>query len=147
MDWRRVCQCQSRILPEGQSAIPPIFMALALGVAPPSLSAAPLASPAEPVTGEERKNSGDCDCVESACSLEPLGVARSPRDEACDASVWSWSSAPIGAGLEGIAEFRVARLGVAEADERCVRRFVGEDISALLCSRSSVYRVWAAKNW
>ena len=66
--------------------IPPMFMALALGVAPPSLSAVPFASPAEPFTGEERKNRGDCDCVEPACSLEPLGVSRSPRDEACEAS-------------------------------------------------------------
>lgn len=41
----------------------------------------------------------------------------------------------MGAGLEGIAEFRVARLGVADAEERCVRLFVGEDISALLCPK------------
>ena len=109
-------------------------MALAFGVAPPSLSAAPFASPAEPFAGEERKNRGDCDCVESACSLEPLGVASSPRDEACEASDWSWSSAPIGAGLEGIAEFRVALLGVAEAEERCVRLFVGDDIFAVRCA-------------
>lgn len=66
--------------------LPPMFMALAFGVAPPSLSAAPFASPADPFTGDERKKSGDCDCVEPACSLEPLGVANSPRDEACDAS-------------------------------------------------------------
>lgn len=64
-----------------------MFMALAFGVAPPSLSATPFASPAEPLTGDERKKSGDCDCVEPACSLDPLGVANSPRDEACDASV------------------------------------------------------------
>lgn len=37
----------------------------------------------------------------------------------------------MGAGLEGTAEFRVGLRGVAEADERCVRRFVGEDITAL----------------
>lgn len=41
----------------------------------------------------------------------------------------------MGAGLEGIAEFRVARPGVADAEERCVRLFVGEDISALLCPK------------
>lgn len=69
--------------------VPPMFMALAFGVAPPSLSAAPFASSATPFTGEERKNNGDCDCVEPACSLEPLGVASSPRDEACEASDWS----------------------------------------------------------
>lgn len=70
----------------------------------------------------------------SAHGLELLGDASSPRDEACEASDWSWSSAPIGAGLEGTAEFRVARLGVAEAEERCVRLFVGEDMVALRCS-------------
>lgn len=37
----------------------------------------------------------------------------------------------MGAGLEGTAEFRVGRLGVADAEERCVRRFVGEDMIAL----------------
>ena len=37
----------------------------------------------------------------------------------------------------GIAEFRVVRLGVAEADERCVRRLVGEDMITLRCSEES----------
>lgn len=103
-----------------------VFIALAFGVAPPSLSAAPFAFPATaPFAGEDWKNRGDCDCVESACSLEPPGVASSPREEACEASVWSWFSAP---GLEGIVVFRVALRGVAEAEERCVRLFVGDDI-------------------
>jgi hypothetical protein len=49
-------------------------MTLARGVAPPSLSGAPLAAVgAEPLVGEERKKSGDC--VEAVCSLEFLGVA------------------------------------------------------------------------
>jgi hypothetical protein len=66
-----------------------MFIALALGVAPPSLSAAPFAScEAEPFAGDERKKSGDCDCVEVAWSLEVVGVACSPRDEACEASDW-----------------------------------------------------------
>jgi hypothetical protein len=54
-----------------KSAIPPMFMTLARGVAPPSLSGAPLA--AAGADGEERKKSGDC--VEAVCSLEFLGVA------------------------------------------------------------------------
>lgn len=106
---------------------PPTFKALALGVAPPSLSAAPFA---KPFAGDEAINRGDCDCVESAHGLELLWDAGSPRD-ACEASDWSWSSASMGAGLEGTAEFRVGRLGVAEAEERCVRRFVGEDMVAM----------------
>lgn len=57
---QRCMSCQCRI------NIPPMFMALAFGVAPPSLSAAPFASSADPFTGDERKNSGDCDCVEPA---------------------------------------------------------------------------------
>jgi hypothetical protein len=81
-----------------ESAIPPMFMTLARGVAPPSLSGAPLA--AEPLVGEERKKSGDC--VEAVCNLEFLGVAWSPRDDACEASDCSCSSGPTGAGLEGI---------------------------------------------
>jgi hypothetical protein len=57
-----------------ESIIPPMFMTLARGVAPPSLSGAPLAAVgAEPLVGEERKKSGDC--VEAVCSLEFLGVA------------------------------------------------------------------------
>jgi hypothetical protein len=84
VDRRGVCSCQSRLQSSQRINIPPMFMALALGVAPPSLSAASFG--AEPFTGDERKNNGDCDCVEAACTLEPLGVASSPRDEACDAS-------------------------------------------------------------
>ena len=83
------------------AGIPPMFMALARGVAPPSLSGAPLAAVgAEPLVGEERKKRGDC--VEAVCSLEFLGVAWIPRDDACEASDWSCSSGPTGAGLEGI---------------------------------------------
>jgi hypothetical protein len=68
------------------TGIPPMFMALARGVAPPSLSGAPLAAVgAEPLVGEERKKRGDC--VEAVCSLEFLGVAWSPRDDACEVSV------------------------------------------------------------
>ena len=37
----------------------------------------------------------------------------------------------MGAGLEATAAFRAARRGVAEAEERCVRRFVGEDMAVL----------------
>lgn len=106
---------------------PPTFRALALGVAPPSLSAAPFA---KPFAGDEAINRGDCDWVESAHGLELLWDAGSPRD-ACEASDWTWLSASMGAGLKGTAEFRVGRLGVAEAEERCVRRFVGEDMTAL----------------
>lgn len=114
------------VLQRRGSHVPPTFRALALGVAPPSLSAAPFA---KPFAGDEAINRGDCDCVESAHGLELLCDAGSPRD-ACEASDWSWSSASMGAGLEGTAEFRVGRLGVAEAEERCVRRFVGEDMIA-----------------
>lgn len=41
--------------------IPPMAMALAFGVAPPSLSSSPLAAPGpDGCVGDERKNRGDC---------------------------------------------------------------------------------------
>lgn len=43
----------------------------------------------------------------------------------------------MSAGLDGIAEFRAALLGVAEAEERCVCRLVGEDIFAPRSSNKS----------
>lgn len=58
---------------------PPIFIALALGVAPPSLSGALFAAP-DPGAGEERRKRGDC--VSPVCTLEFLEVACEPR---CDA--------------------------------------------------------------
>lgn len=66
---------------EGRSR-PPTFRALALGVAPPSLSTAPLP---RPLAGDEAMNKGDCDCVESAHGPELFWVAGSPRD-GCEAS-------------------------------------------------------------
>lgn len=104
-----------------------MVMPLAFGVAPPSsLSCAPSpASAPEPdgTTGDERKKSGDCVCVD--CSLEFLGVACDPRFEACDASDCSCSSGP--GLLVGMAP-RSLRRGVADADVRCERRFAGDDI-------------------
>jgi hypothetical protein len=112
--------------------IPPTLIEMltwtALGVAPPSLSAA---SSPEYLTGDDCINSGDCDCDESN-NLELEG------NVACEASDCSWS---FGAELEGAAGFLVARLGVAEADERPVRCFGGEDIFRLYCSETSGYRV------
>jgi hypothetical protein len=110
--------------------IPPIVMPLALGVAPPSsLSGAPFPAPGpEGLTGEERKNSGDC--VDADWSLELRGVACDPRCDACEASDCSCSSGPTGAGLlEGIAP-RALRRGVADAEVRCERRFAGDDMAA-----------------
>ena len=116
--------------PDGN--IPPTLTEMltctALGVAPPSLSAE---SSPEYLTGEDCINSGDCDCEESS-SLELLG------NVACEASDCSWS---FGAELEGAAEFLVARLGVAEEDERPVRCLGGEDILRLCYSETSMYRV------
>jgi len=61
--------------------IPPIVMADAFGVAPPSLSSSPFAGPElEGFAGEERKKSGDC--VEVVWNLALRGVACDPR---CDA--------------------------------------------------------------
>jgi hypothetical protein len=71
VDGRRVYSHKYCVWFKVESTIPPMFMTLARGVAPPSLSGAPLA--AEPLVGEERKKSGDC--VEAVCSLEFLGVA------------------------------------------------------------------------
>jgi hypothetical protein len=105
-----------------------LFTCTALGVAPPSLSAA---SSPECLTGDDCINSGDCDCDESS-SLELVG------NEACEASDCSWS---FGAELDGAAEFLVARLGVAEADERPGRCLGGEDIFRLCCSEMSGYRL------
>ena len=117
-------------MPKGD--VPPtlteLFTCTALGVAPPSLSAA---SSPEYLTGDDCINSGDCDCEESS-SLELEG------NVACEASDCSWS---FGAELEGAAEFLIARLGVAEADERPVRCLGGEDIFGLGCSETSGYRV------
>jgi hypothetical protein len=129
VDGRGVCTCQ----PYAQLAcysrdIPPMFMALALGVAPPSsLSGASFPAPEpEAFTGEDWKKSGDC--VEPDWSLVLRGVACDPRWDACEASDCSCSSGPTGAGLlEGIAP-RALRRGVAEAEVRCERRLSGEDI-------------------
>jgi hypothetical protein len=103
-------------------------MPLALGVAPPSSLSTSFAAPEpEGLAGDERKNSGDCVDAES-CNLEARGVACDPRCEACEASDCNCSSGPTGAGLlEGRAP-RALLLGVAEADVRCERRFVGDDI-------------------
>lgn len=109
--------------------VPPIVIPLALGVAPPSSSGAP---EPEPLTGEDRKKSGDC--VEAVCKREFRGVACDSRCEACEVSECSCSSGPPGAGLlEGIWEFLALRAllrGVAEAELRCERRCAGEDITA-----------------
>jgi hypothetical protein len=116
-----------------QTALPPIVRPLALGVAPPSSLSGALAAPEpEALTGEERKNSGDC--VDVVCSLWLRGVAWGPRCEAWDASECSCSSGPAGAGLlDGTWEFRaplVLLRGVAEAEVRCERRCAGEDMVA-----------------
>ena len=68
---------------------PPIFIPLALGVAPPSLSSAPVSpAEAEGFSGDERKNNGDWVEAEAEadCSLAFRGVACDPRCEACEAS-------------------------------------------------------------
>jgi hypothetical protein len=112
----------------GRYIAPPIVMPLALGVAPPSsLSGAAFPAPdPEGTAGEERKNRGDC--VEADCSLELRGVACDPRCEACEASDCSCSSGPSGGGLlEGMA-LRALLRGVAEAEVRWERRFVGDDM-------------------
>lgn len=103
-------------------------MPLALGVAPPSLSGTSFAAPElDCVVGEERKKSGDC--VEGAWRRLALGVAFSPRCDACEASECSWASGPSGGGLEASWEEFLALLrGVAEL--RCERRCAGEDIEA-----------------
>jgi hypothetical protein len=103
-------------------------MPLALGVAPPSsLSGASFPAPdPEGIAGDERKNRGDC--VEVDCSLELRGVACDPRCEACEASDWSCSSGPRGGGLLAGLAPRALRRGVAEAEVRWERRFVGEDM-------------------
>lgn len=110
--------------------LPPMVMPLAFGVAPPSsLSGAPFPAPeTEGLTGEERKNSGDC--VDADCSLEFLGVACDPRADACEASDCICSSGP--GLLEGTAP-RALRRGVAEAEVRCERRFAGDDMVAVVC--------------
>ena len=80
------------------SYIPPIVIADAFGVAPPSLSSSPFAGPElEGFAGEERKNSGDC--VEVVWNLALRGVACDPRCDACEASDCNCSSGPTGAGL------------------------------------------------
>jgi hypothetical protein len=119
------------------TALPPIVIPLALGVAPPSsLSGATAAPEPEALTGDERKKSGDC--VDADCSLWFLGVACGPRCEACEASECSCSSGPAGAGLlEGSCEFLAPRpllRGVAEAGVRCERRCAGEDMDGFVSS-------------
>ena len=67
--------------------VPPMFIALAFGVAPPSsssISSAP-APVAEPLAGEDRKKRG-LSVVFESCNLEFMGVACGPRCEAWDAS-------------------------------------------------------------
>jgi hypothetical protein len=121
-----------------------MFMPLAFGVAPPSsLSGAPWPAPEpEALTGDERKKSGDC--VDADCNLAFLGVAWGPRCDACEASDWSCSSGPAGPGLEGACGFsalRPLRRGVADADadERCERRLVGEDIVISVYTEDAVW--------
>jgi hypothetical protein len=88
----------TRPAPDVSFYIPPIVMADAFGVAPPSLSSSPLAGPElGGCAGEERKKSGDC--VEAVPNLALRGVACDPRCEACEASDCSCSSGPAGAGL------------------------------------------------
>jgi hypothetical protein len=119
----------------------PLAKLVARGVLPPSVDGlprgeeGPFALPvAEPFAGEDWKNRGDeasgallCNC----CLLLPRGVAfvEGLGLEAFEASERSCSSAPPMAGLDGTCEVRAAlRLGVADAEVRCERLDVGEDI-------------------
>jgi len=99
--------------------IPPIVIALAFGVAPPSLSSSPATAPG-PVdsTGEERKSKGDS--VDAVWERVLRGVACDPyckTCEACEASACSCSSGPTGGGLD-VTGARALRRGVTDADER-----------------------------
>ena len=60
--------------------IPPMFIALAFGVAPPSSSSISSA-PAPPLAGEDRKKRG-LSVVFESCNLEFLGVDCGPLCEA-----------------------------------------------------------------